>query len=253
MTKITIEQMLEAGLHFGHQVFRWNPKMKPYIFDDRDGVHIIDLVQTEQKLNSALNFIEKIAAKGESLLIVGTKRQARGIIEELGRETNLPFVATRWPGGLLTNFQTIKKRISYFKKLREKFANKDFGEMTKKEIGVLEKELHSLEDSFGGLDNLTKLPGALFIVDLLQEKTALREAIKLNIPVIAMVDTNVDPSGVEFVIPANDDARNGIMLIAKALTDTFKKNFKVETPKEEVSKDKEAKKKPKVKKEEKIK
>lgn len=220
--------MLEAGLHFGHQSFRWNPKMKPYIFDARDGVHIIDLTQTEKKLEEATNFVSKLAAKGESLLLVGTKRQANQIIQELAREAGLPFVSTRWPGGLLTNFQTIKKRIIYLKQVREKFQNKDFGEMTKKEIGMLEKELAKLEMSFGGVDSLTKVPGALFVVDVIQEKTALREAAKLGIPVIAMVDTNANPSGIEFVIPANDDARNGIMLITKALTDTYKKNYKAQ-------------------------
>ena len=223
--------MLEAGLHFGHQSFRWNPKMKPYIFDARDGVHIIDLTQTEQKLEEAINFVSKLAAKGESLLLVGTKRQANQIVKEVAQEASLPFVSTHWPGGLLTNFQTIKKRISYLKQMRDKVQNKDFGDMTKKEIGLLEKELASLELSFGGVDSLTKIPGALFIVDVIQEKTALREAIKLGIPVIAMVDTNADPSGIEFVIPANDDARNGIMLITKALADAYRKNYKV--PKEE--------------------
>ena len=239
MTKITTEQMLEAGLHFGHQSFRWNPKMKPYIFDARDGVHIIDLTQTEKKLEEARNFVSKLAVKGESLLLVGTKRQANSIIQELAREAGLPFVSTRWPGGLLTNFQTIKKRITYLKQLREKFQNKDFGEMTKKEIGLLEKELAKLEMSFGGVDSLTKVPGAIFIVDVVQEKTALREATKLGIPVIAMVDTNASPSGIEFVIPANDDARNGIMLITKALADTYKKNYKSQSEEEPVKEKKE--------------
>jgi len=226
MGSITLEQMLEAGVHFGHQTFRWNPKMKKYIFDARDGIHIIDLIQTEQKLKEALDFVSKLAKQGEILLLVSTKRQASDIIKNLAKEAKLPYVTDRWPGGLLTNFMTMKNRINYLKQLREKVATNSFGDMTKKEIGLLEKELANLEESFGGLDNLTHLPGAIFVVDVLREKIAVKEAIKLGIPVIAMVDTNADPMGIDFVIPANDDAKNGIMLIARAIVDAFVKNYK---------------------------
>ncbi|OGB74733.1 30S ribosomal protein S2 [candidate division Kazan bacterium RIFCSPHIGHO2_01_FULL_49_10] len=221
MGKLSVEEMLEAGLHFGHQTFRWHPKMKPYIFDARDGIHIIDLVQTEEKLKAALDFAAQLSKQGGNILLVGTKRQASDIIAEVAKAAGLPYVANRWPGGLLTNFSSIKNRINYLKQLREKMASKDFGDMTKKEVGLLEKELANLEESFGGVDNLTALPDALFIVDVLREKIALKEALRLNIPVIAMVDTNADPSGIEFVIPANDDAKQGIRMISQAIVDTL--------------------------------
>ena len=141
MGKLSVEEMLEAGLHFGHQTFRWHPKMKPYIFDARDGIHIIDLVQTEEKLKAALDFAAQLSKQGGNILLVGTKRQASDIIAEVAKAAGLPYVANRWPGGLLTNFSSIKNRINYLKQLREKMASKDFGDMTKKEVGLLEKEL----------------------------------------------------------------------------------------------------------------
>lgn len=222
MGKLSVEEMLEAGLHFGHQTFRWNPQMRPYIFDSRDGIHIIDLTQTEQRLKAALDFVAQLAKQGGTILLVGTKRQASEIIIEVAKAAALPHVANRWPGGLLTNFATIKGRINYLKQLREKIATQNFGDITKKEIGLLEKKRADLEESFGGVDNLTTLPDALFIVDVVREKIALKEAVRLGIPVIAMVDTNADPSGIEFVIPANDDAKQGIRLITQAIADTLK-------------------------------
>ena len=221
MGKLSVEEMLEAGLHFGHQTFRWHPSMKPYIFDARDGIHIIDLVQTEERLKAALDFVAQLAKQDGTVLLVGTKRQASDIITEVAKAAGLPYVATRWPGGLLTNFSTMKNRIIYLKQLRDKFATQDFGDMTKKEIGLLEKEKANLEESFGGVDNLTALPDALFIVDVLREKIALKEALRLGIPVIAMVDTNANPEGIEFVIPANDDAKQGIRMITQAVVDTL--------------------------------
>ncbi len=226
MVKVTLEDMLEAGLHFGHQTFRWNPKMSKYIFKAQDGIHIIDLTATEKKLKVALDFVAQIAKEGKSLLLVGTKRQAIPIITEQAKANGLPFITNKWPGGLLTNFKTIKKRINYLKTTREKVASKDFAGMTKKEIGLLEKELMQLEDSFGGVDKLAELPGALFVVDVVQEKTAIKEAIKLGIPIIAMVDTNGDPDNIEYVVPANDDAKNGISLIVKAIAEQFSNNHK---------------------------
>ncbi|MFH0912048.1 MAG: 30S ribosomal protein S2 [Patescibacteria group bacterium] len=221
MKKPTVEQMLEAGLHFGHQTFRWHPKMQSFIFDSRDGIHIIDLGKTEEKLNEVLNFVHQLGQGGGTLMLVGTKRQASPIIGEIARAAQLPYVANRWPGGLLTNFQTMKGRIRYLKQLREKMAKKDFGDLTKQEIGRLEKKLVLLEEAFGGLDALDDLPDALFIVDVIREKIALKEALKLGIPIIAMVDTNADPTGIEFVIPANDDAKQGIQLITQAIADAY--------------------------------
>jgi len=221
MKKLTVEQMLEAGLHFGHQTFRWHPNMKPYIFDSRDGIHIIDLTKTEAKLNDALNFVEQLGRDGGMLMLVGTKRQAASIIETLAKANSLPYVANRWPGGLLTNWPTMKGRIRYLRQVREQVAKKDFGDMTKQEIGLLEKKLGLLENAFGGLDLLDDLPDALFIVDIIREKIALREAKKLGIPVMAMVDTNADPLDIDFPIPANDDAKQGIQLITQAIVDAF--------------------------------
>lgn len=219
--KVTIEQMLEAGLHFGHQTFRWHPNMKPYIYDSRDGIHIIDLSLTSEKLTDAVNFVQQLGREGGSLLLVGTKRQATSVIAEIAKANQLPFVADRWPGGLLTNFSTMKSRIRFLKQLRDKVAKKDFGDMTKQEIGLLEKDLAKLEISFGGLDVLDELPNAIFIVDVIREKIALREAQKIGIPVIAMADTNANPKGIDFVIPANDDAKQGIILITRAIVDAF--------------------------------
>ena len=221
MKKPTVEQMLEAGLHFGHQTFRWHPKMQAYIFDSRDGIHIIDLTKTEAKLTDALNFVEQLGREGGVLLLVGTKRQAAPIIAELAKANNLPHISNRWPGGLLTNWSTMKSRVRYLKQIREQVVNKDFGDMTKQEIGLLEKKLALLEIAFGGVDMLEDLPNALFIVDVIREKIALREAKKLGIPIIAMVDTNANPTGIDFVIPANDDAKQGVQLITKALVDVY--------------------------------
>lgn len=221
MKKPTVEQMLEAGLHFGHQTFRWHPNMKPYIFVEKDGIHIIDLAKTEAKLTDALNFVEQLGRDGGMLMLVGTKRQAAGIITELAKASNLPYVTNRWPGGLLTNWPTMKGRIRYLKQIREQVNKKDFGDMTKQEIGLLEKKLALLENSFGGLDILDELPSALFVVDVIREKIAIREAKKLSIPIIAMVDTNADPAGIELVIPANDDAKQGIQLIAQAIVSAY--------------------------------
>jgi len=226
MVKITLEDMLEAGLHFGHQTFRWNPKMKEYIFRDQDGIHIIDLTITEKSLKNALDFVSQIASEGKLILMVGTKRQASPIIAEQANINHLPFITNKWPGGLLTNFKTIKKRINYLKKLRDKVVTKDFADMTKKEIGLLEKELMHLEESFGGVDKLTKLPAAIFVVDVIQEKTAIKEAVKLGIPIVAMVDTNGEPDNIDYVIPANDDAKNGILLIVKAIAEQFSSSYK---------------------------
>jgi len=219
--KVTVEQMLETGMHFGHQTFRWHPNMRPYIFDSRDGIHIIDLAKTSEKLKDALNFVEQLGREGGNILLVGTKRQASSSIAEIAKANKLPYVADHWPGGLLTNFSSIKSRIRFLKQLRDKMAKKDFGDMTKKEIGLMEKKLAVLEMSFGGLDVLDELPEAIFVVDVIREKIALREAQKIGIPIIAIVDTNANPEGIDFVIPANDDAKQGILLILQAIIGAF--------------------------------
>ena len=220
----TVEQMLEAGLHFGHQTHRWHPKMKPFIFDSRDGVHIIDLIKTERQLKEAVNFVSDLAKNGKLIMLVGTKRQAIKIIEEAARKAEIPFAAERWPGGLLTNFSTMRKRIRHLKELREKVAKKDFGDSTKQEIGKLEKKLAFLETAFGGLDMLDKLPDALVIVDIVREKIAVKEAQKLGIPIIALVDTNANPDGINYIIPGNDDSKQGIELVINTIVNAFVEN-----------------------------
>ncbi|MEA1909695.1 MAG: 30S ribosomal protein S2 [Patescibacteria group bacterium] len=231
--KITVEQMLEAGLHFGHQTHRWHPKMKPFIFDSRDGVHIIDLTKTESQLKEAVNFVTDLASNGKLVMLVGTKRQAIKIVEEAAKAAELPYAAERWPGGLLTNFSTMRKRIKHLKELREKFAKKDFGDLTKQEIGLLEKKLAILETAFGGLDMLNKVPDALIITDVVREKIAVKEAQKLGIPIIGIVDTNANPEGIDYVIPGNDDSKQGTELIVNTLVDAFKENRAKAAPEDE--------------------
>lgn len=238
--KISIEEMMEAGMHFGHQTHRRNPKMDPYIFDARGGVHIIDLTKTEPLLKRAVEFIEQITSEGNQIILVGTKRQAAPLIKSYGEKCDMPYISERWLGGLLTNFKTIKKRLDYLRKLDEKYRQKDFAGMTKKEKVSLDKQYQSLIASLGGLRNLEGLPGAIFVVDIIKDRIAVLEARKLGIPVVAMVDTNVNPELANFPIPANDDAKKSIEYVVKLITDACKEVKKVaakpkEAPQEEPS------------------
>lgn len=219
MTIVTMNQLLEAGFHFGHQTKRWNPKMKKYIFNARNGIYIIDLRKTLEKFHEAYNFLLEIASQGEKVLFVGTKKQAQEIIVREANRCNMPYVTQRWMGGLLTNFATIRKSIMKLKKLEKREEEGKLVALLKKETLKLEKERQRLEKSLSGVKTLDKLPKALFVIDPKKEKTAIYEAKKLQIPVIALVDTNCDPDGIDYIIPGNDDAIRAIRLVAVKMAD----------------------------------
>jgi small subunit ribosomal protein S2 len=208
-----MRQLLEAGVHFGHQTRRWNPKMRPYIFAERNGIHIIDLAQTVQRLDVALEAVRETVARGDQVLFVGTKKQAQEPIAAEATRANMPYVNKRWLGGMLTNFMTIKKRIGLLEQLEARQGAGDFERMTKKEAAKLTEELNKLQGTLGGMRKMKRLPGAIFIVDPHRERIAVTEANKLEIPVVGTGDTNVDPDELDFIIPANDDAIRSIRLL----------------------------------------
>ena len=214
---ISMKQLLEAGVHFGHQTRRWNPKMAEYIFTERNGIYIIDLQKTVKKVEEAYNFIREIAADGGDVLFVGTKKQAQDSIKEEAQRVGMYYVNARWLGGMLTNFKTIKKRIDRLEQLGKMEENGTFDLLPKKEVSKLMAERDKLEKYLGGIKDMKKLPGALFIVDPRKEKIAIAEAKKLGIPVVAIVDTNCDPDEVDYVIPGNDDAIRAVKLIASTM------------------------------------
>ena len=199
-----------AGMHFGHQVHRRNPKMNPYIFGVKSGINIIDLTKTEPMFEKALKFISDTVADGKQIILVGTKRQASNLIEKYAQKCGMPYVNSRWLGGLLTNFSTISKRLNYLKSLDEKFEKGDFANMTKKEKVGLDKVYKSLSSSLGGLRELKGIPGAVFVVDVIKDSIAVREANKMGVPVVALADSNVNPDVIDYPIPGNDDARKAI-------------------------------------------
>lgn len=215
----SIEEMLEAGVHFGHRSNKWHPKMAPYIFGVRNGVHVIDLEQTVTQLEKTQDFIDSVVARGGKILFLGTKAQSREIIKAEADRANSPYVMNRWIGGLLTNFQNVSKLSKNLKDLTKQRDTGELNKYTKKEQIGFEKEIARLEMLVGGLREMDRIPAAIFIVDIKTEKTALLEAVKRGVPVIAMCDTNVDPSKVSYVIPANDDAKKGIAVITKAIAD----------------------------------
>jgi len=219
MGVIAIKDLLEAGVHFGHQTNRWNPKMKRYIFGERNGIYIIDLQQTVQLFDKAYSFARDSVAAGEPLLFVGTKRQAVEIIEEEAKRAGMFFVNQRWLGGMLTNFQTIKRSIDKLKKFETILGGDGQQHYTKKELGQMEKERVKLEKSLSGIKNIPALPGAVFVLDTRIEHIAVKEANRLSIPVIAIIDTNCDPDGIDFPIPGNDDAIRSIKLITSKIAD----------------------------------
>lgn len=219
MSAVSIKELLEAGAHFGHQVSRWNPKMRPYIFSTKGGIHILDLEQTNEYLKKARQFVADTVALGNSVLFVGTKKQAKPVIQEEAKRSGQFYVCNRWLGGFLTNFKTIKASIERLESLEKKAASPDFEKFTKKERLTTQREIDKLEFVLGGIRNLKKQPGCVFIIDPKTEDIAKREAKKLGIPVVALVDTNCDPDGIDFVIPANDDAIRSIQLITKEIAD----------------------------------
>ena len=219
MAVVSMKQLLEAGVHFGHQTRRWNPKMAEYIFPERNGIYIIDLQKSVKKLEEAYNFVRELSAEAKSVLFVGTKKQAQDSVKEEALRAGAYYVNARWLGGMLTNFATIRRRIARLKQLRTMQEDGTFDLLPKKEVIKLNLEIEKLEKFMGGIKDMTSMPGALFIVDPRKERIAVAEAKKLNIPIVAIVDTNCDPDEIDYVIPGNDDAIRAVKLIAGAMAD----------------------------------
>jgi len=219
MAVISMKQLLEAGVHFGHQTRRWNPKMAPFIFMERNGIYIIDLQKTVRKLDEAYAFVKSVVANGESIMFVGTKKQAQEAVVEEARRCNMFFVNQRWLGGTLTNFQTIEKRIKRLHELERMEADGTFEVLPKKEVITLRKEMERLEKFLGGIRNMRQLPGALFVIDPRKERNAIAEARRLRIPIVAIVDTNCDPDEIDYIIPGNDDAIRAVRLLTATMAD----------------------------------
>ncbi len=216
---ISVKQLLEAGAHFGHLTGHWHPSMKSYIFTQRNGIHIIDLEQTVTMLDRACTYVRELVSNGQSVLLVGTKKQAQEIIEEEAKRCGMYYVNQRWLGGMLTNFATIQARIDYLVRLEDRRDKGELDHLSKKEKMKVEKEIARLNKLLGGFKEMTTIPGALFIVDPTKEKIALAEAKKVGIPIVAVVDTNCDPTGIDYLIPANDDAIKAIKLICSKMAD----------------------------------
>jgi small subunit ribosomal protein S2 len=248
MSRVTVEQLLMAGAHFGHLTRRWNPKMKPYIFMAKNDIYIIDLKKTQQCIEKACNALAEIVANGEDVMFVGTKKQAKDIIRSEADRVGCPYVTERWLGGMLTNFATIRRGLKSLAILEKKAVDGTYDKVSKKERLSLDKEKAKLDKVLGGIRNMKKLPGVLYVVDIKKEHIAVAEAHKLGIPVVAIVDTNVDPDLITYPIPANDDAFKSIGLITRAITDTVLENRKVSKDLTEevaeVEKEKETAKKP---------
>ena len=219
MAVISMKQLLEAGVHFGHQTRRWNPKMAKYIFTERNGIYIIDLQKTVRKVDEAYEFVRSVAEEGKTVLFVGTKKQAQEAVKEEAIRSGQFFVNERWLGGMLTNFQTIQKRINRLKELEAMETDGTFDVLTKKEVMQLRHEMARLEKYLGGIKEMRKLPGAVFIVDPRKERIAVAEARKLNIPIVAIVDTNCDPDEIDYPIPGNDDAIRAVKLLTEKVAD----------------------------------
>ncbi len=219
MAVISMKQLLEAGVHFGHQTRRWNPKMAKYIFTERNGIYIIDLQKTVRKVDEAFNFIRSVAQEGKKVLFVGTKKQAQEAVKEEATRAGMFYVNERWLGGMLTNFQTIQKRIKRLKQLEQMEQDGTFEVLTKKEVLSLRHEMEKLEKFLGGIKEMNRLPGALYVVDPRKERIAVAEARKLNIPIVAIVDTNCDPDEIDYVIPGNDDAIRAVRLLTSRMAD----------------------------------
>lgn len=214
-----IKQLLEAGVHFGHQTKRWNPKMKKFIFGSRSGIYIIDLEKTEECINQARDFLMDITSKGEIVLFVGTKKQAQEVIFQEANRCGMYYVTQRWPGGMLTNFATIKKRINRLKEIEKMRQDGTFEKLTKKEVALLEKELAKLNKNFAGIVQMERMPRAMFVVDTKKEETAVMEAKRLGIPIVGLIDTNSNPDLIAYPIPGNDDATKSIRAITTAIVD----------------------------------
>lgn len=225
MERISQQEMLDAGVHFGHLKKKWNPKMLPYIFMERKGIHIIDLNKTQEKLEEAASALKQIAKSGRKVLFVATKKQAKDIVAGMAEEVNMPYVTERWLGGMLTNFATIKKSIKKKQNIEKMLADTNLNSITKKEKLILSRQQQKLDKVLGGIENLPRVPAALFMVDISHEHLALAEAKKLGVKTLGMVDTNSDPNLVDFAIPANDDATKSIQIIVNYLTAQIKEGL----------------------------
>jgi len=241
MPRVTFEELLEAGVHFGHLKRKWNPAMAPYIFMERNGIHIIDLEKTIEKLEEAASAMKHIARSGKKILFVATKKQAKEIIAERAKKVNMPYVTERWPGGMLTNFPTIRKAVKKMSSIDKMLADGTFANLSKREKLQITRQRAKLEKLLGSIADMTRLPSAIFVVDVCKENIAVREAKRLGIPVFAMVDTNSDPSDIDFPIPANDDASKSIAIIVDVLCKAIEEGLnerKLEKDKEVAPKDK---------------
>jgi len=237
MPQISMKALLESGVHFGHQTKRWNPKMKPYIFAARNGIYIIDLQKTLKYTKDAVIFVKEVIRKGQNIMFVGTKKQAKDAIKEEAIRCGMPFVCSRWLGGTMTNFETIRKRVERLKQLEEMDATGGFDRYPVKEKMGMQKELKKLTDNLGGLKDMGILPGAIFVIDVKREENAVKEGNKLGIPVIAVVDTNCDPEPIDVIIPGNDDAIRAVRLMCKIMADTIiEEKVAMEKEKEQVLK-----------------
>lgn len=221
MSQVELKEMLANAVHFGHQTQKWNPKMKPYLYGVRDGIHIFDLQKTFDHMQSALSYLQKTIAEGKKVLFVSTKQQAASVVEATAKKCNMPYVTHKWIGGLLTNFSTIKTRIKYYLDLEEKAQSGKFDKFTKKEASKLKKDLDKLSVAFSGLKGLTKAPDAVFVVDCVRDNIAIKEAQKLGIPIIAIVDSNADPDAVDHLIPGNDDAVKSLKYFMSKVEDAI--------------------------------
>ena len=221
MAVVAMKQLLEAGVHFGHQTKRWDPKMAEYIYQARNGIHIIDLQKTSKKIDEAYNFIKEVSEEGKDILFVGTKKQAQECIKDAALKSNMFYVDQRWLGGMLTNFKTIRKRIERLNKLEKMQEDGTFDVLPKKEVAALKNEMEKLEKNLGGIKEMTRLPGAMFVVDPKNERIAVLEAKKLNIPIVGLVDTNCSPEDVDYPIPGNDDAIRAVKLITDVMANAI--------------------------------
>lgn len=240
MANIEVKELLEAGVHFGHLTRKWNPSMAPYIYMERDGIHVINLYKTAAKLEEACEAIKKIAASGKKILFVATKKQAKDVVAEKAKSVNMPYITERWPGGMLTNFVTIRKAVKKISSIDKMKKDGTYDTLSKKEKLQITRLREKLDKNLGSIADMTRLPGALFVVDTLREHIAVKEAQKLNIPIFAMVDTNSDPREVDFVIPSNDDASKSIEKILSYITTSVQEGLNNERKSDKADVEKEA-------------
>lgn len=221
MSNTSVKEMMNAAMHFGHQTQRWNPKMKPYLYGSKNGIHIFDLEKTAVCLDQAMEFLKLTAAQGKSIMLASTKPQASGLIIDAAQSTKMPYVVYKWMPGLLTNFSTIKKRVKYFNDLLEQEQSGELEKYTKKEIAKIKKEIAKLQDAFGGIREMDRMPSVIFVADVVRDQIIVKEANKMNIPVVAIVDSNADPDGVNYPIPANDDALASLSFVVAKVKDAI--------------------------------